>query len=90
MCDRNSAPEEVIQVVKTLELPAGSKIELVGSWVWLTTAGKIPAKEVREKLGEIGFHWNRKRATWQHPCGILSRHSKGDPRDNYGSEEISL
>jgi hypothetical protein len=60
--------------------------EVVGKWVWIQFDGKQPAYVTRA-LSEFGFHWNNKRQTWQHPCGIFepyAPHPK-DPRRKYGS-----
>lgn len=56
--------------------------EVVGKWVWLEF-NVAPAKEVRGKLKELGFHWNRLRKCWQHPCGIPTDRSRRDPREKY-------
>lgn len=56
---------------------------VVGRWVWLEFASK-PDTDVRAAIGLLGFHWNRKREAWQHPCGFFMPHSPGDPRDKYG------
>jgi hypothetical protein len=59
--------------------------EVVGKWVWIQFADKQPV-EVTHTLAELGFHWNRARQAWQHPCG-LQRHIAAtyDPRARYGS-----
>src|ERR1022692_3157231 len=41
--------------------------QVVGKWVWLEfNVG--PVKPIREKLKQLGFHWNAGRKCWQHPC----------------------
>ncbi len=59
--------------------------EVVGKWVWIQFPDKQPSKVTRV-LAELGFHWNRARQTWQHPCG-LDRNAAAtvDPRQKYGS-----
>ena len=42
--------------------------EVIGTWVWLQFNEKQPSTITRI-LSELGFHWNRTRQTWQHPCG---------------------
>lgn len=56
--------------------------QVVGKWVWLEFSVP-PLKEVRGKLKELGFHWNRARQCWQHPCGVPCFRSGGDPRSYY-------
>ena len=59
--------------------------EIVGKWVWIQFADKQP-QEITRQLAQLGFHWNRTRQAWQHPCGLY-RHeaARFDPRDVYGS-----
>jgi len=58
--------------------------EVVGKWVWITFTQKQP-REVTMTLSELGFHWNKLRQCWQHPCGTITPHSPRDPRIKYGS-----
>ena len=60
--------------------------EIIGQWVWVTFPDKQP-REVTAVLAQLGFHWNNKRQSWQHPCGTpRKRPSSQDPRERYGSE----
>lgn len=58
--------------------------EVVGKWVWVQFQ-EIPAPELRQQLAQLGFHWNRGRQTWQHPCGTITERADYDPRQRYGS-----
>jgi hypothetical protein len=59
--------------------------EIVGKWVWIQFDQKQPVT-VTSVLSELGFHWNGKRQSWQHPCGIFRDQSSPiDPRKKYGS-----
>jgi hypothetical protein len=59
--------------------------EVVGKWVWVSFAD-IPAAEIRRQLAELGFHWNKYRQSWQHPCGAFrDTRATYDPRTKYGS-----
>lgn len=58
--------------------------QVVGQWVWLEFSIR-PSPQVREKLRQLGFHWNKRRRCWQHPCGTRS---PNDPREN-GKYEVS-
>jgi hypothetical protein len=53
--------------------------EVVGKWVWIQFSEKQP-REITAALSQLGFHWNYKRQTWQHPCGTWN-----DPRGIYRS-----
>lgn len=56
--------------------------QVVGKWVWLEF-NVPPLDEIRAKLKELGFRWNRQRQCWQHPCGVFRRRSSRDPRAYY-------
>jgi len=59
--------------------------EVVGKWVWIQFSDKQPPT-VTAVLSELGFHWNNKRQSWQHPCGLFRDRSVNfDPRRKYGS-----
>ena len=59
--------------------------EVVGKWVWIQFAEKQPPT-VTAVLSELGFHWNHKRQSWQHPCGLFrDQRAPFDPRQKYGS-----
>ena len=59
--------------------------EVVGKWVWIQFDSKQPVT-VTAVLAELGFHWNKNRQSWQHPCGLFRDQSvKFDPRKKYGS-----
>jgi hypothetical protein len=56
--------------------------QVVGKWVWIQFDEKQPP-QITAALSQFGFHWNRKRQTWQHPCGQFTTGSRRDPRDKY-------
>ncbi len=56
--------------------------EVVGQWVWIQFEEKQPP-QITAALSQLGFHWNRKRQTWQHPCGQFTTGSRRGPRDKY-------
>ena len=58
--------------------------EVVGKWVWVQFKEQ-PAAEIRQTLAQLGFHWNRERQAWQHPCGKFSLSSAGDPHEKYSN-----
>jgi hypothetical protein len=58
--------------------------EVVGKWVWVTFKEQ-PAAEIRQQLAQLGFHWNRERQAWQHPCGQFRLASQQDPHNRYSS-----
>ena len=58
--------------------------EVVGRWVWVSFSEQ-PTAEIRQQLAQLGFHWNRERQAWQHPCGQFSLSSPHDPHEKYAS-----
>ena len=82
--NRALGTEQLIALLRT-EAPRFYEVaEVVGRWVWIQFAEKQPP-QVTTVLAELGFHWNNKRQTWQHPCGALTQSSPTDPREKYGS-----
>ena len=67
------------------QLPAAYRLaEVVGKWIWVQFKEQ-PSAEIRQQLAQLGFHWNRERQAWQHPCGQFSLSSSGDPHEKYSS-----
>jgi hypothetical protein len=59
--------------------------QIVGNWVWIQFPEKQP-REITSMLAQIGFHWNKNRQVWQHPCGVFCDQAADyDPRKRYGS-----
>jgi hypothetical protein len=58
--------------------------QVVGQWVWIQFQEKQP-RDVTAQLSQLGFHWNRRRQVWQHPCGQFRTGSWIDPRDKYST-----
>ena len=56
--------------------------QVVGKWVWIQFQEKQP-RNVTAQLSQLGFHWNRRRQVWQHPCGQFRTGTWIDPRDKY-------
>jgi hypothetical protein len=85
--NRGLTTEKVLELLRTKFPRQYEFAEIVGRWIWLDASGRNHA----EALWKLGFHWNRRRAVWQHPCGAFapfSSHS-GDPRRRYGSRFAS-
>ena len=75
---------KVLELLKTSNPGLFNLAEVVGRWVWVTFR-ETPAPESRQQLAQIGFHWNRERQAWQHPCGQFRLHSVQDPHEKYAS-----
>jgi len=64
------------------------RAQLVGQWVWIRFSSKQP-REITATLSQLGFHWNRRRQTWQHPCGcFVATRADYDPRSRYGCRPV--
>ena len=75
---------KVLNLLHT-QLPTAYRLaEVVGKWVWVMFKEQ-PAAEIRQQLAQLGFHWNRERQAWQHPCGKFSLSSPHDPHEKYSS-----
>jgi len=72
----------LLERLKTEMPEIWDQAQVVGKWVWLEF-NVPPLATVRTKLKELGFHWNRERTCWQHPCGISRPRSSHDPKDKY-------
>jgi hypothetical protein len=80
--NRTLPTPKVLNLLHT-QLPAAYRLaEVVGRWVWVTFKEQ-PAAEIRQQLAQLGFHWNRERQAWQHPCGKFSLGSQADPHEKY-------
>ena len=78
--------ETVLNHLRT-KLPRHYELaEVVGKWVWLDVS---PARKpgLAKMLWMLGFHWNRRRGVWQHPCGKFAPFGvhPADPRRKYRS-----
>jgi hypothetical protein len=82
--NRTLPTPKVLNLLHT-QLPAAYRLaEVVGKWVWVRFTEQ-PTAEVRQQLAQLGFHWNRERQAWQHPCGQFRLSSAGDPHEKYSS-----
>ena len=82
--NRTLPTEKVLQMFQTASPELFRVAEVVGKWIWVSFTEQ-PAAEVRLQLAQLGFHWNRTRQAWQHPCGQFRLSSAGDPRERYSS-----
>lgn len=81
--NRSLPTERVLELLHHLLPRAYELSEVVGKWIWVTFTDKQPA-EVTSQLSQLGFHWNSRRKTWQHPCGVF-KGELSDPRTKYQS-----
>jgi hypothetical protein len=83
--NRTLPAPQVLNLLVTKPPDAYRLAEVVGKWVWVQFQD-IPAAEIRQQLSQLGFHWNRARQAWQHPCGLYRDVAATvDPHQKYGS-----
>ena len=82
--NRTLPTAKVLELLKTSNSGLFNLAEVVGKWVWVQFR-ETPAPELRQMLAQLGFHWNRERQAWQHPCGAFRLSSAGDPHERYPS-----
>ena len=80
--NRTLPTDKVLNLLKA-QLPDVFQIaEVVGKWVWVRF-NECPCGTHRQQLAQLGFHWNRTRQAWQHPCGQFRLSSASDPHEKY-------
>jgi hypothetical protein len=75
-CTNRKLPTEAVLNYLRTRFPRQYAVaEVVGKWVWLDVS---PSRKpnLAALLWALGFHWNRRRDVWQHPCGSF------DPLDS--------
>ena len=82
--NRTLPTEKVLQLLQAASPDLFRLAEVVGKWVWIAFQEQ-PAAELRQQLAQLGFHWNRERQAWQHPCGQFRLRGFQDPHEKYSS-----
>lgn len=82
--NRTLPTNKVLELLQASHPGLFNLAEVVGKWVWVQFR-ETPQPELRQILAQLGFHWNRERQAWQHPCGAFRLHGNGDPREKYTS-----
>lgn len=80
--NRTLPTSKVLEMLQATNAGLFNMAEVVGKWIWVSFR-ETPAPELRQQLAQLGFHWNRERQAWQHPCGAFRLHGNGDPREKY-------
>ena len=82
--NRTLPTDKVLALLQQQDRRLWEMAEVVGKWIWVSFSEQ-PAPTVRQTLAQLGFHWNRSRQSWQHPCGQFRLSSAGDPHEKYQS-----
>jgi hypothetical protein len=82
--NRTLPTAKVLELLQASNTGLFNLAEVVGKWVWVAFR-ETPAPELRQILAQLGFHWNRERQAWQHPCGQFRLRGFQDPHEKYAS-----
>ncbi len=82
--NRTLPTEQVLALLQLRDRRLWEMTEVVGKWIWVSFT-ESPAPTVRQTLAQLGFHWNRERQAWQHPCGAFRLRGFQDPHEKYQS-----
>jgi hypothetical protein len=82
--NRTLPTAKVLELLKTSNSGLFNLAEVVGKWIWVQFKEQ-PAASLRQQLAQLGFHWNRERQAWQHPCGAFRLRGFQDPHEKYES-----
>ena len=82
--NRTMPTDKVLALLHTVNPDLFNLAEVVGKWIWVQFKEQ-PAATLRQQLAQLGFHWNRERQAWQHPCGAFRLRGSGDPHEKYAS-----
>ena len=82
--NRTLPTEKVLNLLLNSQPELYRLAEVVGKWIWVSFK-ETPAAEIRQQLAQLGFHWNRERQAWQHPCGQFRLSSASDPHEKYST-----
>jgi hypothetical protein len=82
--NRTMPTDKVLALLHTVNPDLFNLAEVVGKWIWVQFKDQ-PAASLRQQLAQVGFHWNRERQAWQHPCGAFRLRGAGDPHEKYSS-----
>ena len=80
--NRTLPTDQVLALLHTVNPDLFNLAEVVGKWIWVSFKEQ-PAASLRQQLAQVGFHWNRERQAWQHPCGAFRLRGAGDPHEKY-------
>jgi hypothetical protein len=80
--NRTLSTDKVLALLHTVNPDLFNLAEVVGKWIWVQFKEQ-PAASLRQQLAQLGFHWNRERQAWQHPCGAFRLRGAGDPHEKY-------
>ena len=82
--NRTLPTDKVLALLHTVNPDLFNLAEVVGKWIWVSFQDQ-PAATLRQQLAQLGFHWNRERQAWQHPCGEFRLRGASDPHEKYAS-----
>lgn len=85
----SETPQQYADIINRVILFDGVKIEIIGSWIWLSGNTK-PYKEI---LKEMGFSWSKSKTAWYYTGEGASPRRRGyysmnELREKWGATEV--
>lgn len=81
-------PESFANIINELIFMKGVKVELIGSWIWVSGS----TKPYKEKLKDLKFRWSKAKAAWYYTTSPKRRPRRNntldDLRNRWGATEI--
>lgn len=87
--ETNETPEQYADIIDRIIHCEGVKIEIIGSWIWIT-GNTFTYKDL---FHEIGFSWSKSKKAWYYAGEKLEgkrrgRYSMKQLRDKWGSQDV--
>ena len=87
--ETNFNAEKYMDLISRLIRMDGVKIEICGSWIWLT--GNTYA--FREEIKSMNFQWSKSKKAWYYAEGLFRKKTRGTKtlnqiRNEFGSEVV--
>lgn len=88
--ESNFNAEKYMDLISKLIHFQGVRIEICGTWIWLT-GNTYP---YREQIRELNFQWSKSKKAWYYAEGLFHKKSRGTKtlnqiRNEFGSEVIN-
>ena len=87
--ESNFNADKYMDIISKLIHFSGVKIEVCGTWLWLTGN----TYHYREEIKALGFQWSKSKKAWYYAEGLFHRKTRGTKtlnqiRNEFGSETI--
>lgn len=87
--ETDETPEQFAEIIEKIIGMDGVKIEIIGSWIWLTGSTMV----YKEQIKSAGFWWSKSKKAWYYNGDTKHRRRKGHYsmdklREKWGFTEI--